>query len=351
MKILMPYKPDGGFEVGQDKVTGGIEKFITDVHNNFPDIVHVKLPIGWDKIDGKNRKQIMLEAIAKHKPDIIFLNSIELASGMIRYEIPIVCVFHIGVQRGITLLSSTPQLKKLTDAGHHVYFVSEHQHNWWRTESKRLKCEFGDITGYINPSYFESHDYSFPEQEYDVGTIGRCVILKKPFLAHEKSVNNMSSLVITMRCTDPESVEYKYYQKNTDWEAPQTTVWNLPHDQVMTTIAKARTYCSTCTDESWGITALEALGHGVPIVLLCDKSMLHASEVIPADPSHYAKVSVKCTPEEFKEAVDSLKGLDRQEIARATREKHSLDNWKKSIEDMFEVRANDKNMHNLSNFF
>jgi hypothetical protein len=79
--------------------------------------------------------------------------------------------------------------------------------------------------------------------------------------------------------------------------------------------------------------------------------MLHASEVIPADPSHYAKVSVKCTPEEFKEAVDSLKGLDRQEIARATREKHSLDNWKKSIEDMFEVRANDKNMHNLSNFF
>lgn len=349
MKILMPYKADRGFDLSEDKVTGGIEKFITDVNNNF-DVIPVRLPLGHSKFNGKNRKQIMAEAVAKYNPDLIFLNSIELTGGMVRHGIPIVAIFHIGIEKGITLLSSLPALQKLTDEGHHIYFVSEHQHDFWKSNSERLKTPF-EIKGYINPSYVSVTD-NISDIEYDVGTIGRCSTWKRPFLLHTKSKDNLSSLVISTAPNESSmQKELDYYQNNLNWSEPQTTIWDLPHAQVIKEISKASVYCSTCPDESYGITSLEALSQGLPIILLCDKSMNHASEYIPASTTHYVKLSNKCSPEEFKSAVESLQVLDRAEIAQMTREKHSLENWKKSIQTIFENRLSDKNMHNLMNFF
>jgi glycosyltransferase involved in cell wall biosynthesis len=349
MKILMPYKADRGFNLSEDKVTGGIEKFISDVNNNF-DVIPARRPLGHSKFNGKNRKQIMAEAIAKYNPDLIFLNSIELTRGMLRHGIPIVAIFHIGIEKGITLLSSLPALQMLTDEGHHIYFVSEHQYNFWNKHSKRLNHPF-EIKGYINPSYV-SNTNNVSDIKYDVATIGRCSTWKKPFLLHNKSKDNLSSLVITTAPNESSmQKELDYYQNNLNWSPPQTTIWDLPHTQVIKEISKASVYCSTCPDESYGITSLEALSQGLPIILLCDKTMNHASECIPASSTHYVKLSNKCSSDEFKEAVDSLQVLDRAEIADMTREKHSLENWERSIQTIFDNRLNDKNIHNLLNFF
>ena len=43
--------------------------------------------------------------------------------------------------------------------------------------------------------------------------------------------------------------------------------WDIPYDKVIDNLSKFGTYFSTCNKETWGITALEALSCGVPIIL------------------------------------------------------------------------------------
>ena len=48
---------------------------------------------------------------------------------------------------------------------------------------------------------------------------------------------------------------------------------DLNHVDVMKNLSKSMTYFSTCYHETWGITALEALSHGVPIILNSKKNI------------------------------------------------------------------------------
>ena len=67
-------------------------------------------------------------------------------------------------------------------------------------------------------------------------------------------------------------------------------------------ISKCRTFFSTWNKETWGITALEALSCGLPIILNCDNNGDHASEIIPASLNHFKKI-----PNNDKEAlVDAM---------------------------------------------
>ena len=88
----------------------------------------------------------------------------------------------------------------------------------------------------------------------------------------------------------------------------------------------------TCNHETWGITALEALSCGVPLILNGYKDETHASEIIPASKSHY-KVIPTNDKEELIKAIKSFKNIDRKEIQEMTFEKHSKENWKKSFEN------------------
>ncbi len=96
--------------------------------------------------------------------------------------------------------------------------------------------------------------------------------------------------------------------------------------------------------ESWGITAMEALGCGVPVILLVDDTDTHASESIAADSSHYIKIRKKCSKEEFESAARKAIAIPeskRRDIASMTKRKHSLTNWKLSIDKMISLRYND----------
>ena len=55
-------------------------------------------------------------------------------------------------------------------------------------------------------------------------------------------------------------------RRNKDWE---DTVWDLPYKEVMENISKCKTYFSTWDKETWGITAMEALSCGIPVILNC----------------------------------------------------------------------------------
>ena len=138
------------------------------------------------------------------------------------------------------------------------------------------------------------------------------------------------------------------------WESPQITKRDLSHEENMRLLSEMGCYVSTCPVESWGITALESLASGVPLLLLTDGTGVHSSEDIAVSPDHYLKLKKSCKQEDFIEAVKKLNNItNRTEIAEQTRLAHSKDNWKKIIENMINKRIDDKmeSSSNLSSFF
>ena len=112
---------------------------------------------------------------------------------------------------------------------------------------------------------------------------------------------DISSLVITSKTQLDKDLPY--YNKNKDWD---DVVWNEPYDKVMESISKCKTYFSTWNAETWGITAMEALSCGVPVILNCNNDGDHASEIIPASPNHYIKI-----PNNDKDAlIKAIKSFD-----------------------------------------
>ena len=104
----------------------------------------------------------------------------------------------------------------------------------------------------------------------------------------------------------------------------------MGHQDTLKLMASAKCYVSTMPVESWGITCMEALLHGVPVILLCDKNGKHASEIIPARDWHYKKMDKNCTPDELIEELNACKlftYMDRMEISRENKQKHSKEKW------------------------
>ena len=206
-----------------------------------------------------------------------------------------------------------------------MFFVSKWQEKKYREMAKRTNQRVLPIAGYINPSYCKVKP-KLVEQEYDCGTIGRCDNGKKPFLLKQMTKNtDIKSLVITSKTQV--QLDIKYYERNKHWE---DTEWDLPYKEVMEKISTCKTYFSTWNGETWGITAMEALSCGIPVILNSDKDNDHASEIIPADKSHYIKIS-RDNKEELISAIKSFENIDRKEIQDMTWEKHSLESWKKDF--------------------
>ena len=120
----------------------------------------------------------------------------------------------------------------------------------------------------------------------------------------------------------------------------------------MTNLSKCGSYFSTWDKETYGITALEALSCGVPVILNSFKDGTHASEIIPASKEHY-KLIPKNDKNALISAIKSFKGVDRKEIQEMTWEKHNLKSWKKHfvncIDKTIEKFKNKNN--NLSKFW
>ena len=75
---------------------------------------------------------------------------------------------------------------------------------------------------------------------------------------------------------------------------------------------------------------MEALSCGIPVILNSDKDGDHASEIIPADKSHYIKIP-RDDKDALVSAIKSFDKIDRKEIQDMTWEKHSLEKWKKEF--------------------
>ena len=121
------------------------------------------------------------------------------------------------------------------------------------------------------------------------------------------------------------------------------------HKQVIDNISKTKVFVSTWPKESFGITCMEALGCGVPTILFTDRSNNHASECIAVDPSHILKMNKTCSADTFIEGINVLYSKTKQirkDIREQTIIKHSFSNWKNRIEEIINMRFDDKIKHN-----
>ena len=130
----------------------------------------------------------------------------------------------------------------------------------------------------------------------------------------------------------------QYYEKHKDLD---NVKWDIAYSEVIDKLSTFKTYFSTCNHETWGITALEALSCGVPLILNGYSDGTHASEIIPAHKRHY-KVIPTDDKEELIKSIKSFDKVDRKEIQEMTWEKHSLEKWKNEF-----ANAIDKTVENF----
>ena len=328
MKILLPFQDPYNRPLSHQIVSGGTEQFMKSIKDNFDTIVY-QLPIeqiGWPPKEKVEIAQNIVNLAEAYKVDVIccnFAQAIYNSQHLIKSNIPIMFIEHCIYPIPNTIYRWNQGIKR----GHSMFLVSKWQEKKYEQMAKRTDIDVLEITGFLNPSYCKVRR-KIVEPEYDCGTIGRCDSKKSPFrLKTMTKGTDIKSLVLTSKTQIEDDLPY--YEKHQDWD---DVLWDLPYKEVMENISKCKTYFSTWDKETWGITSMEALSCGIPVILNCDKDGDHASEIIPADKSHYKKIP-RNNKSALIDAIKNFSNVNRKEIQEMTWEKHSLDNWKKQFAD------------------
>ena len=347
MKILLPFKVQHELDIDSDVVFGGIESFSKRLYDAIPGVI----PIQITKENRENHltEAVLRKAILQHEPDIIITNEVDPTCSVglqaLAPNVPFISIIHEPRSRDIRFVDLGKNLTTIHKRGGHIYFVSEYQFDFHNVMCKRIHGHFlPPMTGLVVPSHSYPEWKVSNEQVYDCITVGRTDPLKDPFWLHRKLVgcSDTISAVITSDSDSMKDAQKAYRDKNAFWGHPRVVWKNMPHDRVLWTMARSKTYVSTCSVESWGITAMEALCHGLPLILLVPSmEEFHSSECIPADRFQYTKVLRSVKSGEFQDIVRNVGNISyerRVEISEMNKEKYSLENFRKGIEEMVSRR-------------
>ena len=343
MKILLLYREPFNNEITHNVVNGGGEMFCKLINENFDTKVR-RIDFEADnKWKGSKKNQEQKDIINQAEDinaDVIisnYPNAIYTGRYIQKSPIPVMVILH-SVYKMTSIIQRINALKDKKN-GHSVFLVSEWQHDRYKELAASIRGSYGtdggpngygnkdiEIDGCLNSSYCKIKK-KIVEPVWECGTIGRCDRNKKPFLLRNLLKDtDITNLIISGKYQDKN--DKNYYEKNKELD---NVLWDRPHDEVIDNLSKFGTYFSTCNHETWGITALEALSCGVPLILNGYKDGTHASTIIPADKSHY-KIIPTNDKEELIKAIKSFDKIDRKEIQEKTWEKHNKEKWKNDFQ-------------------
>ena len=329
MKILLPFQDPFNRTLDSKIMSGGTENFCKSIYENFETIPHY-IPIEqikWNQRQKKEEAQKIVDKAEEEQVDVIvsnFAQAIYNSQTLIKSKVPIMFVEHCIYPIPNVIYRWNQGIKN----GHSLFWVSEWQQKKYEDMAKRTNQSVIRHAGYVRPGYVKVKQKLPKKYKYECGTIGRCDNGKKPFLLKQLLKDtDMKSLVITS--TTQFEKDKPYYERNKKWS---DVTWNDPYSKVIKKISECKTYFSTWEGETYGLTSLEALSCGVPVILNSDKDGIHASTIIPASKEHY-KVIPNKSKEELVKAIKSFENVDRKAIQEATWEKHNREAWKKQFEN------------------
>jgi glycosyltransferase involved in cell wall biosynthesis len=332
MKILLPYLSYNNHTLDDKKVIGGIEMFAKHIYDNIEETI----PFYYTNEDRKKRlvTKKCIESINMHNPDVLVVNY-DTATLTTRVQevldIPIVWIIHI---RGgaISSLSLVEKMHSFVENGGVLCMVSEHQYHSYNKISLRNHLKNIPIFSFINSSFCLGNEIVSNKQLYEAITISRISKYKDTFWLFNKLPHNERNIALLTNEVDDflYGENLKYYEKNKHFEKTHKIFKNFTHQKTMNILSQSKCYVSTCQNETWGITALEALSRGVPLILGTDGTNTHASENIAADASHYVKIKKTAKREDLLNAIDKLSTLtynERISMSEQTKIKHSKEAW------------------------
>ena len=343
VRMLLLFEDQDDKSINDPMVGGGIEMFCRSIYENFDDVEVLQMPFERTGKKGATKekariKQSIINKAEDINADVILSNYTRAIFYPIESPIPIMFVQHSFWPFPVIDLWT-----RVLEKGHSLFLVSELQDKYYRKQARRFNFKYPSLTGFITPGYCKLKQ-DILTTEYDCGTIGRCQSDKDPFkLKHMTKDTDLKTLVITQTPT----YNKVYYERNKHWD---NVVWDKPYVEVMRNVAKCGTYFSTWNKETWGITSMEALSCGVPVILNSNNDGDHASEVIPASPSHFKKI-INNDKELLTNAIKSLSKIDKKEVQEMTWEKHSLENWKLQLFDAVSKTISNHKRPVMSQFF
>ena len=325
MRILLPYNVGNGGRKFFDKniITGGIEKFCYSIYETYSDVEVLDIE---NPKDFKTNTKLIQTKACEINADIIICNwssASFVGAKIVKSPVPILHICHANVPLG----SSIGTFHRLNNNYHTSYLMSSYQKRHFDDLATRLNCEHIPIAGFLNSGYVKGKKPKLVEPEYEIGTVGRCDPRdKKPFLLKTLlKKTDIKNLVIS-GTINSEHYAYPYFLRNQKWDGVK---WDLEYKDVLKTMSKFKTHFLTHHHETWSITALESLSHGVPVIANT-KNGIHAANTVVAKDEHIKNIEYN-NKDQLQSAIKSFDGIDRKEIQDMTWELHTYKKWEKDL--------------------
>ena len=327
MKVI-PYRDVLGRDISSPITSGGIERFIRHLRDELDDSCIVDVSKMY--YDAPLAMADLVAEESKRASHVIC----NYPNRYLNVNLPVTCPVVWVNHHTAGLHPEAPDIVRRMNEhvrirGDQLWMVSRKQARDWVAYARLLGIEL-EYHGIISPSMVkEAHPHSNTVR-WEIATIGRCDDVKNPFLAHEVAREaKMSSLVLCSFMAND------YAIRNQDWYGLQETGWDLTDAQVAADLSHCGVFLVTWPDETFGIAALEALSHGLPLVLYSPKGDHACEELIPN--SHWIRKAKKV--EDIVPAVREMLEItpnERALLGAKARALHGINAWRDRLREMME---------------